>query len=150
MNVNGTRYIIEANLAGEFEIARTTRSYTSLIDVFPQIFVGKPEVLKQIVRLMCRAIRESMKSKDMKVPPWRRNGYMQAKWSAHYKRTTNEISAKNASHNNDAVATKRPVGFETLPTVSYYCRDNFASKTALKVGYLTAAFNVNGSFGLQL
>ena len=150
MNVSGTRYIIEVNLGEEFEIARPTTSYTSLIDVFPQIFVGKPEVLKQIVRLMCRAIRESMKSKDMKVPPWRRNGYMQAKWSAHYKRTTNEISAKNASHNNDAVATKRPVGFETLPTVSYYCRDNFSSNASLKVGYLTAAFNANGSIGLQL
>ncbi|XWS19336.1 hypothetical protein CRYUN_Cryun31cG0006500 [Craigia yunnanensis] len=150
VNVNGTRYIIEVNLAGEFEIARPTRSYTSLIDVFPQIFVGKPEELKQIVRLMCRAIRESMRSKDMKVPPWRRNGYMQAKWSGHYKRTTNEISAKNASQKNDAVATKRSVGFETLPTVSHYCRDNFASKAGLKVGYLTAAFNANGSIGLQL
>ncbi|XWS15505.1 hypothetical protein CRYUN_Cryun34aG0005900 [Craigia yunnanensis] len=150
VNVNGVRYIIEVNLAGEFEIARTTRSYTSLIDVFPQFFVGKPEELKQIVRLMCRAIRESMKNKDMKVPPWRRHAYMQAKWSAHFKRTTNEISAKNASQKNDAVATKRSVGFETLPTVSCYCRGNFASKAALKVGYLTAAFNANGSFGLQL
>ncbi|XP_022721047.1 uncharacterized protein LOC111278687 [Durio zibethinus] len=150
VNVNGTRYIIEVNLAGEFEIARPTSSYTSLIDVFPPIFVGKPEELKQIVRVMCRAIRESMKSKGIKVPPWRRNGYLQAKWSAHYKRTTNEISAKNASLKNDAVATKRSVGFETLPTVSYHCRDNFASKAGLKVGYLTAAFNANGSIGLQL
>ncbi|XVE51026.1 hypothetical protein DITRI_Ditri02bG0005100 [Diplodiscus trichospermus] len=150
VNVNGTRYIVEVNLAGKFEIARPTTSYTSLINVFPQIFVGKPEELKQIVRLMCRAIRESMKSKDMKVPPWRRNGYMQAKWSAHYKRTTNETSAKNASQRNDAGATKRSVGFEKLPTVSYYCRDNFASKAGLKVGYLTAAFNANSSIGLHL
>ncbi|XP_022714440.1 uncharacterized protein LOC111274050 [Durio zibethinus] len=150
VNVNGTRYIIEVNLAEEFEIARPTISYTSLIDVFPQIFVGKPEELKQIVRLMCRAIRESMKSKDINVPPWRRNGYMQAKWFASYKRTTNEISAKKASEKNDAVATKRFVGFETLPMVTYYCRDNFASKAGLKVGYLTAAFNANGSIGLLL
>ncbi|XP_022723949.1 uncharacterized protein LOC111280755 [Durio zibethinus] len=150
VNISGTRYIIEVNLAGEFEIARPTTSYASLIDVFPKIFVGKPEELKQIVRLMCKAIRESMKSSEMKMPPWRRNGYMQAKWFAYYKRTTNEISAKNASQKNDAVATKISVGFETVPTVSYYCRDNFASKAGLKVGYLTAAFNANGSIGLQL
>ncbi|XVF87821.1 hypothetical protein PTKIN_Ptkin18bG0151600 [Pterospermum kingtungense] len=150
VNVNGTRYIVEANLAGEFEIARPTTTYSSLIDVFPQIFVGKPEQLKKIVRLMCREIRESMKSKDMKVPPWRRNGYMQAKWSAHYKRTTNGISTKSPSENNDAVAAKRSVGFEKLPMVTYRCRDNFASKVGLKVGYLTAAFNANGGIGLQL
>ncbi|XVF26156.1 hypothetical protein REPUB_Repub13aG0275000 [Reevesia pubescens] len=149
VNVNGNRYIIEVNLAGEFEIARPTTSYTSLIDVLPQIFVGKPEEFKQIVSLMCRAIRESMKSKDMKVPPWRRNGYMQAKWFAHYKRTTNEISDKNVSMKNGEVAAKRSVGFETLPAVSYHCRDNFGSKAGLRVGYLTAAFNANDSIGLQ-
>ncbi|XVF75244.1 hypothetical protein PTKIN_Ptkin13bG0171900 [Pterospermum kingtungense] len=145
VNVSGTRYIIEVNLAEEFEIARPTTSYTSLIDIFPQIFVGKPEKLKQIARLMCRAIRESMKSREMKIPPWRRNGYMQAKWFARYKRTTNEVSAKS---NNAAVAAKRSVGFETLPMMSsnYYCRDNFGSTTAgLTVSYLTAAFNTNGS-----
>ncbi|XP_007036591.2 PREDICTED: uncharacterized protein LOC18604176 [Theobroma cacao] len=149
VNVTGTRYIIEVNLAAEFEIARPTTSYTSLIDVFPRIFVGKPEELKQIVGLMCRAMRESMKSKGMKVPPWRQNRYVQAKWFAQYKRTTNEISAKKASQKNDAVTTTRSVGFETLPTVSYYCRDNIATKGGLKVGYLHAAFNSSASVGLQ-
>lgn len=146
VNVNGSRYIIEVNLGGEFEIARPTRSYTSLIQLFPQIFVGKPEEVKQIVRVMCRAMRESMKNREMKMPPWRRNGYMQAKWFGHYKRTTNEISTKSKNY-DDAVATKRSVGFETsfpLPTVSYNCRDNFGSKAGLKVSYLTAAFNANG------
>ncbi|EOY21093.1 Uncharacterized protein TCM_012428 isoform 2 [Theobroma cacao] len=133
----------------EFEIARPTTNYTSLIDVFPRIFVGKPEELKQIVGLMCRAMRESMKSKGMKVPPWRQNRYVQAKWFAQYKRTTNEISAKKASQKNDAVTTTRSVGFETLPTVSYYCRDNIATKGGLKVGYLHAAFNSSASVGLQ-
>ncbi|XVE87698.1 hypothetical protein DITRI_Ditri19aG0008400 [Diplodiscus trichospermus] len=151
VNASGKRYIIEVNLAGEFEIARPTASYASLIDVFPQIFVGKPEELKQIVRLMCRAIRESMKSREMKTPPWRRNGYMQAKWFAHYKRTTNEISTENASQKIDAAATKRSIGFETLRTISCFCRDTFASKAGLKIGYLTAAFNASGSsIGLQL
>ncbi|MBA0748540.1 hypothetical protein Gogos_005350 [Gossypium gossypioides] len=142
VNVNGTRYIIELNLGGEFEIARPTTSYDSLIQIFPRIFVGKPEELKQITRLMCKSMRESMKSKGMKVPPWRRLGYMQAKWFAHYKRTTNDENlAKNASK-NVATATKRSVGFEELPALSFYCRDGFVanSKIGLKVGYLSAAF----------
>lgn len=83
-----------------------------------------------------------MKSKGMKVPPWRRLGYMQAKWFAHYKRTTNgEHLAKNASK-SEATGTKRSVGFEELPTVSFYRRDGLVanSKLGLKVGYLSAAF----------
>ncbi|KAK9014822.1 hypothetical protein V6N11_005960 [Hibiscus sabdariffa] len=150
VNVKGTRYIVEVNLAGEFEIARPTTSYASLIEVVPTIFVGKSEELKQMVRLMCKAMRESMKSRDMKMPPWRRHGYMQAKWFAHYKRTTDETSARNNnSEKEDAVAAaeKRWVGFEELPTISYYCRgrDNLVGK----VGYLSAAFNANCGIGLQ-
>ncbi|MBA0867539.1 hypothetical protein Goshw_000967 [Gossypium schwendimanii] len=142
VNVNGTRYIIELNLGGEFEIARPTTSYDSLIQIFPRIFAGKPEELKQITRLMCKSMRESMKSKGLKVPPWRRLGYMQAKWFAHYKRTTNDENLDKNASKNVATATKRSVGFEELPAVSFYCRDGFVanSKIGLKVGYLSAAF----------
>ncbi|XP_039070308.1 uncharacterized protein LOC120217174 [Hibiscus syriacus] len=154
VNVNGTRYIIEVNLAGEFEIARPTTSYASLIGVFPTIFVERPERMKQIVRLMCKAMRKSMKSRDMKMAPWRQHGYMQAKWFAAYKRTTDEISSRNKSpKNNDAVAAaaKRSVGFKELPTISYCCRENIvADKAGLRVGYLSAALNANAGIGLQL
>ncbi|KAM7509456.1 hypothetical protein LguiA_019909 [Lonicera macranthoides] len=44
INVNGTRYIIEIFLATEFELA------TSLVELIPNIFVGKIEELKQVVR----------------------------------------------------------------------------------------------------
>ena len=88
MNIAGNRYIVEVFLAGEFEIARATEDYTSLLEIFPPIFVGKQEELKRIVRIMCRAIKGSMKSVEMHVPPWRRNGYMQEKWFGSYKRTT--------------------------------------------------------------
>ncbi|KAE8724233.1 hypothetical protein F3Y22_tig00010533pilonHSYRG00033 [Hibiscus syriacus] len=153
VNANGTRYIIEINLAGEFKIARPTMSYASLIEVFPTIFVEKPEKLKQIVRLMCKAMRKSMKDRDMKMPPWRQHGYMQAKWFAAHKRTTDEISSsKKSPKKNGAMAdaAKRSVGFKELPTISYRCRDNtVADKAGLKVGYLSAAFNANAGIGLQ-
>ncbi|GMI72266.1 hypothetical protein like AT1G12030 [Hibiscus trionum] len=153
VNVKGTRYIIEVNLAGEFGIARPTMSYASLIEVFPTVFVGKPEEVKQMVRLMCKAMRESMKNRDMKMPPWRRHGYMQAKWFAHYKRTTDEISATNNDPKKDAATAavgKRAVGFKELPTTSYYCRDDLVgNKSGLKIGYLSVAFNADAGIGLQ-
>ncbi|XP_022721061.1 uncharacterized protein LOC111278700 [Durio zibethinus] len=143
VNINGIRYIVEVNLRGEFEIARPTTCYASLLEDIPPIFVGKTKELKRIVKLMCKAMRESMESRDMHVPPWRRSGYMQLKWFARYGRTVNEFPVPNASQSNNSVPApaRRPVGFEAIPTISFHCRDNYASKAGLKVGYLAAAFN---------
>ena len=148
VNVSGNRYIVEVSLAREFEIARPSDQYASLVNVFPRIFVGKVEELKKVVRLMCTAIKVSMKSMALHVPPWRRNGYMQSKWFGSYKRTTNEVPTKKAQ-SDEGLAGKRSIGFEALPSISYYCRDNFASKVGLRVGLLTAAINGNGS-GMDL
>ncbi|KAK2359091.1 hypothetical protein QL285_096209 [Trifolium repens] len=133
VNYGGNRYIVEISLMSEFEIARATNQYNSLLDVFPFVFVGKVEELKKIVMIMCTAMKDSMKTMDMHVPPWRRNSYMQAKWFNTYKRTTNEVAAR-----------KFNIGFEAKPLKAYNCRDKFGSKIASKVGYLTTAFNVDG------
>ncbi|KAI5414505.1 hypothetical protein KIW84_040126 [Lathyrus oleraceus] len=133
VNYGGNRYIVEISLMAEFEIARPIDQYASLLDVFPFVFVGKVEELKKVVRLMCTAIKDSMKTMEMHTPPWRRNSYMQAKWFNPYKRTTNEVAA-----------TRKSFGFE-----AYNCRENFGSKRALKYGNLTAAFNVDG-IGMKL
>ncbi|KAI3456527.1 hypothetical protein Pfo_013190 [Paulownia fortunei] len=138
VNADGTRYIIEVFLAGEFTIARPTGCYASLLDVFPPIFVGKPEELKQVARLMCKAIRKSLKRVDLNVPPWRRLAYMQAKWFGSYKRTINEIPTGKAFKD---LAGDRLVGFVTAPGVSLYCRGDFASKTGVRIGNLAAALN---------
>ncbi|KAL4369014.1 hypothetical protein GQ457_05G034130 [Hibiscus cannabinus] len=148
--VNGTRYIIQVNLCGEFEIARPTTTYASLIEVFPTVFIGKPEQLKQIVRLMCRAMRESLKTRNMKMPPWRQHGYMQAKWFSPYKRTTDEIPASSKKKDAAAAVVERSVGFKEMATISYYCRDNLVgNKAGLKAGYLSAALNANAGIGLE-
>lgn len=141
VNVNGTRYIVEVYLVEEFEIARPTSQYASLLEYFPKIYVGKLGELKQTVRIMSRAIKQSMKSKDMAMPPWRRKGYMTAKWFGSYKRTTNAVPTGKASEqDDDALSTKRRVGFEALASTSYYCRDGMAKGIGLRVGLLTAAF----------
>ncbi|KAA8520172.1 hypothetical protein F0562_014428 [Nyssa sinensis] len=143
VNIAGTRYIIEVFLAGEFEIARATDRYTSLLEVFPPIFVGKVEELQQIVRRMCNAIKESMKGMDMHVPPWRKYPYMQAKWFGSYKRTTNVTPVRKAATvDSDKGSTrKRAVELVPLPAISYHCREDFASRVGLKVRLLAAALN---------
>ncbi|KAI3963574.1 hypothetical protein MKW92_001121 [Papaver armeniacum] len=120
--ISGNRYIIEVSLVGEFTIARPTDRYISLLEVFPRVFVGKPDKLKQVVRLMCRASKQSLKKNDMHIPPWRSNGYMQAKWLSWYKRKTNSFADMVVSGSGTG---KRSVGFETTPTPVkfYYCRD---------------------------
>ncbi|RVW58234.1 hypothetical protein CK203_111229 [Vitis vinifera] len=107
VNIVGTRYVVEVFLAGEFEIARATKDYISLLEEFPPIFVGKQEELKQIVRIMSRAMKGSMKSVEMHVPPWRRNSYMQAKWFGSYKRTTSAAPPRKESERGAGFAGER-------------------------------------------
>ncbi|OIT03146.1 PREDICTED: uncharacterized protein LOC109225285 [Nicotiana attenuata] len=145
INMNENRYIIEVYLAREFEIARPTPYYTSLLEIFPSIFVGKVEELKQVVKLMSRATKKSMKKMDIHVPPWRQLSYMQAKWFGSYKRTINELllddDNKNLDFSYKCLAKKRAVGFVSMPTISFYCRENFGSNNGIKVGNLAAALN---------
>lgn len=146
VNVAGTRYIVEVFIASEFEIARPTNLYASLLEILPPIFVGKEEELKQIVRIMCKSIKKSLKSIEMHMPPWRRHGYMQAKWFSSYKRTINEVSIKKGSDFKDELVRKRAVGFVPLKGIcSYYCRENlsYGSKGSMRVGNL--AMELKGS-----
>ncbi|XP_057434175.1 uncharacterized protein LOC130726871 [Lotus japonicus] len=121
VNFSGKRYIVEVSLASEFEIARPTHEYTSLLEVFPVIFVGKVEELKRVVRLMSSEIKGSMKKRDQHMPPWRRNVYMQAKWFSSYKRTTNAVASREAlSHlAPESLYPKKSIGFEARPVKVY-------------------------------
>lgn len=109
-----TRYFIEANFAGEFEIARETESYGKLRSSLPRVFVGTSDDLKRILRLMCDEARRSLKINGLTLPPWRKNRYMQTKWLGPYRRTTNHFPAPSISSPvipNYAVKC-RSVGFE--------------------------------------
>ncbi|KAK2351805.1 hypothetical protein QL285_014976 [Trifolium repens] len=150
VNFSGKRYIIEVSLATEFEIARPTNQYSSLLNIFPRIFVGKMEELKRIVRLMCSAIKGSMKKMDLHIPPWRRNLYMQTKWFSSYKRTTNAVATKNASSSHfsaESFFPKKFMGFEARHVNAYNCRDDYVGiNNGFRIGHLTAALN-SDNFG---
>ncbi|KAJ0248095.1 hypothetical protein HA466_0164580 [Hirschfeldia incana] len=135
------RFIIETNLAGEFVIAKPTTRYVSLLAQLPSVFVGTPEELKKLVRIMCFEIRRSMKRAAIHVPPWRRNAYMQAKWFGHYKRTSNEVVTRVQS-----CGCGPRVGFEGLVETAMFNRYKEVERKrhGLKVGQLTVAFNGSG------
>ncbi|RDX75116.1 hypothetical protein CR513_45047, partial [Mucuna pruriens] len=143
VNFSGNRYIVEISLASEFEIARPTNQYSSLLDVFPLIFVGKVEEVNQVVKQMCTAVKGSMKRMNLHVPPWRRNVYMQAKWFSAYKRTTNAVATKRVSSSlsSESLFPKRSIGFEVQPVNAHNCRDVYATNTGFRIGHLTAVFN---------
>ncbi|KFK40602.1 hypothetical protein AALP_AA2G016900 [Arabis alpina] len=124
------RYIVETNLSGEFEIARPTKRYVSILNQVPRVFVGTPEELKQLVRIMCCEMRRSMKQVGIHVPPWRRNGYMQAKWFGFYKR----------------ISSNEMVNRSSIDTTTFKgCKEEFWEAKGLNVmvGQLTVAFNAS-------
>nr|GEX74822.1 hypothetical protein [Tanacetum cinerariifolium] len=88
-----TRYFIDLNFSGEFEIARETNEFHRLFTKLPNVFVGKSVELKVIVKLMSDEIKRSLKTKGLVLPPWRKNRFMQNKWFGPYRRTTNYSSS---------------------------------------------------------
>lgn len=106
------RYLVDGDFAGEFEIARETVNYAKLRSSLPRVFVGKPEDMKKIVRVMCDEARRSMKINGLTLPPWRKNRYMQAKWLGPYRRSTNPLPVSVGPEMPKLAVKCRCVGFE--------------------------------------
>ncbi|KAJ4729800.1 Protein of unknown function (DUF506) [Melia azedarach] len=84
------RVVIELNFRAEFEMARASEEYNRLISRLPEVFVGKTDRLKALIKILCAAAKKCMKEKKMHMAPWRKHKYMQAKWLGTYQRTTAE------------------------------------------------------------
>lgn len=148
---SGVRYIVEVHLAACFEMARPTDQYTSLLSLLPPVFVGRPEELKKVVRLMCGAMKESLKSSELALPPWRRKAYVQSKWFGHYKRTTDTTPRGTALEVilGDSSSAKKSIGHVAAPKVpAYRCREDLPGCTRMRVGQgrqlMTATFCRSG------
>lgn len=74
------RVVIGLNFRAEFEMARASQEYSILVDCLPEVFVGKSEKLKNVIKIMCAAAKKCMKDNKMHMGPWRKHKYMQAKW----------------------------------------------------------------------
>ncbi|CAN1807246.1 hypothetical protein LINPERHAP1_LOCUS24975 [Linum perenne] len=74
------RIIIELNFRPEFEIAKASEEYNKLVRRLPEVFVGKVDRMKDVIKIVCLAAKKCMKEKKMHMGPWRKYRYMQAKW----------------------------------------------------------------------
>lgn len=74
------KVVIDLNFRAEFEMARANEEYNQLIRKLPEVFVGKAERLRMLVKIMCSAAKKCMKENKMHLGPWRKHKYMQAKW----------------------------------------------------------------------
>lgn len=95
------RIIIDVDFKAQFEIARPTAHYDSLVQALPSIFVGRADQLQWIINVMSEAVKSSLKKRGMHLPPWRKPEYMRAKWFSSPKRTTNDISDKSTDRSSE-------------------------------------------------
>ncbi|KAJ3669888.1 hypothetical protein LUZ60_010212 [Juncus effusus] len=83
---SGARLLVEIDFRSEFEIARSTKSYRSVLQSLPSIFVGSADRMAKIVTLVSESAKQSMKKKGLHFPPWRKSEYLRAKWMSPVKR----------------------------------------------------------------
>ncbi|KAG4991010.1 hypothetical protein JHK87_024467 [Glycine soja] len=148
--------IQQANYFGSLTQASTIRVrsfqgeeiYAPFKSLLPMVFANpsgrKMEDKQLVVRLMCTALKGSMKRMNLHIPPWRRNMYMQAKWLSAYKRTTNAVATKRASlslSSNESLFPKRSMGFEVRPVKAHNCKDVYAINTGFRIGHWTVVLN---------
>ncbi|XP_047316057.1 uncharacterized protein LOC124919770 isoform X2 [Impatiens glandulifera] len=85
--VEGERMIIDIDFGSEFEIVRSTKTYKSILQKLPNIFVGKSDRLQMIISIVSEAAKQSLSKKGMHFPPWRKAEYVNAKWLSPCTRT---------------------------------------------------------------
>ncbi|KAI3854233.1 hypothetical protein MKW98_024656 [Papaver atlanticum] len=86
------RVVVELNFRAEFEMARASEDYNKLINRLPEVFVGKAERLRTLIKVLCSAAKKCMKENKMHMGPWRKQKYMQAKWFGTCERTISSSS----------------------------------------------------------
>ncbi|CAL4909154.1 unnamed protein product [Urochloa decumbens] len=97
------RVVIEPGFRGEFEMARGGAEYRALVAALPEVFVGRSEKLRAVVRVMCDAARQCARDNGLHMAPWRKQKYMEAKWLG-----TPERVAPGAAGGAAAVAVGSP------------------------------------------
>lgn len=105
MIIEGERLIVDVDFRSEFEIARSTKTYKSILQTLPYIFVGKADRLQKIISIVSEAAKQSLKKKGMHIPPWRKAEYIKAKWLSPHARDT--LCRSNES--NSKIEKTRPL-----------------------------------------
>ncbi|XP_075647917.1 uncharacterized protein LOC142618783 [Castanea sativa] len=81
-------FLIELEFRDQFKIAKACDEYHKLSSQLPEYYIGKPDYLNAIVRVVCDAAKKSMKEKKIHMGPWRKRSFMQMKWSGSSDRSS--------------------------------------------------------------
>ncbi|KAL9432406.1 hypothetical protein AB3S75_027440 [Citrus x aurantiifolia] len=79
-------FLIELEFRDQFEMAKACDEYRKLVSQLPEFYIGKPEYLSAIVRVLCNAAKRSMKEKKIYMGPWRKRSFMEMKWSKSFEK----------------------------------------------------------------
>uniref|UniRef100_A0A803LFJ9 Uncharacterized protein n=1 Tax=Chenopodium quinoa TaxID=63459 RepID=A0A803LFJ9_CHEQI len=99
--VGGERLIIDIDFRSEFEVARSTKTYKSILQALPHIFVGKSDRLSKIICILSEAAKQSLKKKGMHIPPWRKADYVQANFVINSDGPSPNRAAESDHHQAD-------------------------------------------------
>lgn len=80
-------FLIELEFRDQFEMAKACDEYRKLVSQLPEFYIGKPEYLSAIVRVLCNAAKRSMKEKKIYMGPWRKRSFMEMKWSKSFEKS---------------------------------------------------------------
>ncbi|KAM7253961.1 hypothetical protein ACFE04_031643 [Oxalis oulophora] len=105
--VKGERLIVDIDFRPEFEIARSTKQYKSILQLLPFLFVGKSDRLAKIISIVSEASKQSLKKRGMHLPPWRKEDYVKAKWLSPHPRAN--PCQTTPSSNPDSKMNRLPV-----------------------------------------
>ncbi|GLJ05052.1 hypothetical protein SUGI_0010170 [Cryptomeria japonica] len=125
------RIIIDTDFRSQFEIARPVSHYQATLKLLPVIFIDKALKLEQILQIMCKAAKCSLKQNAMPVPPWRTLEYTKAKWFSAYQRCIN-------SREEDHIVSKhREVSCSKRCEEQLVHLKSFLKKESADAGYTT-------------
>ena len=143
MIVEGERLLIDIDFRSEFEIARSTGTYKSILQYLPYIFVGKSDRIGQIVSIVSEAARQSLKKKGMHFPPWRKAEYMRAKWLSPCARPKQPPSSSAI----DSVALETKASEEKNDDISATATEKDSGALELIFGEKKISPSLEGDFG---
>lgn len=131
--VGGDRLLVDAGLRSEFEVARPSKTYRAILQLLPQVFVGQPHRLQQIVAVASEAAGQSLKKNGLHVPPWRRHEYMRTKWFSAYHRSVAVEEAEAKDNCYDAVDGPYAISAVSFPVTDKEPCDEEATPAAIGV-----------------
>jgi uncharacterized protein (TIGR01615 family) len=76
----GVDIIVDPNFKEQFLIPQPTRSYTAVLEMLPEEFVGTAARLLPLVEVLCREMSAAFEEIGMSCPPWRQAKSMISKW----------------------------------------------------------------------